>query len=62
MLSNSLEGWSWEGSGGERVGTHVCLWLIHVDVGQKSSQYCISSNLKKEKKKLTLIANFKTKK
>ena len=24
----------------KRVGTHVYLWLIHVDVWKKSSQYC----------------------
>ena len=34
----------WGGEGGERVfrreGTHVYLWLIHVDVWQKLSQYC----------------------
>ena len=36
------EGWYREGGG--RVfhnwGTHVHLWLIHVDVWQKSPQYC----------------------
>ena len=33
-----------DGEGGRRVvqdgGTHVHPWLIHVDVWQKSSQYC----------------------
>ena len=24
----------------KREGTYVHLWLIHVDVGQKSTQYC----------------------
>ena len=24
----------------KREGTYVCLWLIHVDVWQKLSQYC----------------------
>ena len=23
-----------------REGTHICLWLIHVDVWQRPSQYC----------------------
>ena len=38
----SVEGW-----GGEKgrmpvqeEGTHMCLWPIHADVWQKSSQYC----------------------
>ena len=32
-------GW---GMGGrfKREGTYVCLWLIHVVVGQKPTQYC----------------------
>ena len=29
-----------EGEGFKRQETHVCLWLIHVDVWQKPSQYC----------------------
>ena len=31
-----------EGGAGrfKREGTYVCLWLIHIDVWQKSSQYC----------------------
>ena len=28
----------WEDSGGR--GSYVCLWLIHVDLWQKLSQYC----------------------
>ena len=28
------------GGGFQRVGTHICLWPIHVDVRQKPSQYC----------------------
>ena len=24
----------------KRAGTYVCLWLIHVDVQQKPTQYC----------------------
>ena len=33
----------WDGEGGERgfrMGTHVHLWLIHVNVWQKPPQYC----------------------
>ena len=37
------------GRGGSGWGTHVHQWLIHVDVWQKSPQYCkvISIQLKK---------------
>ena len=35
---NNLEGW--ERVGGGREGTYVYLWLTHVDVWQKSNQYC----------------------
>ena len=42
VLWDKPEGWGTEG--GERVvqdgGTHVYLWLIHVDVWGKPSQYC----------------------
>ena len=33
----------WGGEGGKRIqdgGTHVYLWLIHVNVWQKLPQYC----------------------
>ena len=41
-LSDNLEEWDGEGGRREvkREGTHVCLWLIHVDVWQKPSLYC----------------------
>ena len=40
------KGWRWERSSG--WGTHVHLWLIHVNLWQKPSQYCkvISLQLK----------------
>ena len=42
VLWDNLEGWG--GEGGERGfrmgGTHVHLWLIHVDVWQTPPQYC----------------------
>ena len=41
VLWDNPEGWC--GEGGGRVqdgGTHVHLWLIHVDVWQKPPQYC----------------------
>ena len=41
MLCDNLEGWELEGDGREVLegGTYVYLWLIHVDVSQKPSQY-----------------------
>ena len=40
-LSN-LGGWNrmgrWEE--GSREGTYVCLWLIHVDISQKTTKFC----------------------
>ena len=46
---NNAEGWDGEGSGRWfRMGPHVHLWLIHVNVWQKPLQYCkvISLQLK----------------
>ena len=45
VLWDNPEGWSGEGGGGggamfQDGGTHVHLWLIHVDIWQKQSQYC----------------------
>ena len=41
-LCNNLEWWEW--AGGRRQiqegGTYIHLWLTHVDVWQKSNQYC----------------------
>ena len=38
-LCNNLEGWEADGRY-KREGTCVYLWLIHVDVWQKPTQYC----------------------
>ena len=32
-------------------GTHIYLWLIHIDEWQKLSQYCNYPPIKKKKKK-----------
>ena len=42
VLWDNPEGWGGEGSGrGVQDGrTHVLPWLIHVNVWQKSPQYC----------------------
>ena len=41
VLWDSPERWSEEGGGGvQGWGTNVHLWLIHVSVCQKLSQYC----------------------
>ena len=52
----------WDGVGGGREvqegGTHVYLWLIHVDGWQKPTQYCKAIILQLEIKffkKLTLL-------
>ena len=40
VLWHNPEGSEGEGGGRGVQGTHVYLWLIHVDVRQKPSQYC----------------------
>ena len=49
----------WEiGGRVQREGTYSCLWLIHIDVWQKPTQYCKSIILqlnKKVKNKLSLL-------
>ena len=51
----------WDGVGRRfrREGTYVYLWLMHVDVWQKPTQYCKTVTLQlkvnKRKKKLALI-------
>ena len=42
LYSDYLEEWDGEGGGGRfrREGTFLYLWLIHVDVWQKPTQYC----------------------
>ena len=42
VLCDNLAGWDGMLGGRKlhRLGTYVCLWLIHVDVWQKQTQYC----------------------
>ena len=41
VLSDNLEGWDGEENGRfKREGTYVYLWLIHVDVWQKTTKFC----------------------
>ena len=42
VLQDNLEGWGGEGNKRQVQdrGTHVYLWLIHVDIWQKPPQYC----------------------
>ena len=42
VLCDNLEGWDGMESGREveREGPCVFLWLVHADIGQKSTQYC----------------------
>ena len=44
----------WDGEGGSGWGTHVHPWLIHVNVRQKSPQYCKVINFQFKKKGLLL--------
>ena len=47
MLADNLEGSGWEMEGRlKREGTYVYLWLIHVDVWQKPTQYCNYASIK----------------
>ena len=39
----------------KREGTYVYLWLIHVDVWQKSTQYCKVIILRLKKKNLSEV-------
>ena len=54
-------GWGGKREAGSEWGTHVNLWLIHVNVGQKPLQYCkvisllsLKINEKKKKKDCAL--------
>ena len=40
MLCDNLEGWDGVGGKFKTEGTYACLWLIHVDVWQKSTKHC----------------------
>ena len=56
MLCDNLEGWDGVVSGGgefKREGMYAYLWLIHVDIWKKLTQYCetIFLKLKYELKK-----------
>ena len=55
-LCDKLEEWDWEGDGREvqERGTYVYLWLIHVDILQKTAEFCKAIILQlKLKKKAT---------
>jgi len=52
-------GWGWEvGERFKRERIFVCLWLIHIDVWQKPTQYCtaiiLQLKINKLKKKGTV--------
>ena len=55
VLCDNLEGWE-VGGRFKREGTYIYLWLIHVDVWQKPSQYCkvIIHQLKIKLKEISL--------
>ena len=39
MLCDNLEGWDGMGGRFKKEGTYIHMWLIHVDVWQKSIQH-----------------------
>ena len=49
---DNLEGWNGVGGRFEREGTHVYLWLIHVDVWQKTTEHCKATILQLKRNKL----------
>ena len=52
VLADNLEGSGWEMEGRlKREGTYVYLWLIHVDVWQKPTQYCNYPSIKNKFRK-----------
>ena len=58
----------WEVGGRfKKEGTHAYLWLIHVDVWQKSTQYCkaiilqLKINFKKGKEQMIYLLFFEIK-
>ena len=62
-LSTNLEGWDGSGWGMtgrfKREGTYVYLWLIHVEVWQKTTKFCKAIiQLKKTKTKKTFTSSF----
>ena len=65
MLCDPLEGQDAVRGSFRREGTYVYLWLIHIAIGQKPTQYCeaiilqLKINLKKEIRKTT--SNFRVK-
>ena len=66
MLCDHLEAWWWSGGRGMCVAgrlirerTFVYLWLVHIAVEQKSTQYCKKIILQlKMKKKLKVFLMF----
>ena len=62
MLCDNLEEWDGVGVGGrfKREGTYVYLWLIHVDIWQKPTQFCkeiiLQLKINKFKKECTINA------
>ena len=67
MLCDNLEGWDgWEvAESFKKEGTYVYLWLFHVNVWQKPTQYCkaiilqLKINLKRQKIKNKIRGNRK---
>jgi len=54
VVYDNLEWWDWVGGGREvkREGIYVYLWLTHVDIWQKPTQYCKAIILQLKKLKI----------
>ena len=61
VLCDNIEEWDGVEGRFKREGTYVCLWLIHVDVLQKPTQYCkaIILQLKIKRKKSWSLSDIK---
>ena len=61
VLCDNIEEWDGVEGRFKREGTYVCLWLIHVDVLQKLTQYCkaIILQLKIKRKKSWSLSDIK---
>ena len=57
-LCVNLEGWMGREMGGrfKRQGIDVYLWLIHVEVGQKTTKFCKSIILQLKKKNILICS------
>ena len=60
-LYQPLEGWGGEGDGreGQKGGIYVYLWLIHIEVWQKTTKFCKAVIFQLKNKQVKIKINFK---